>query len=230
MTDDKRERPEDVFTPAAPVRDDMYAARVEGGLETQVESALAQPGRQLVVYGDTGVGKTSLIEYLSRRFNYRYHRVEFGPALDEILRGTLADLGHADELERVDRESRTYGGKIAVPMVAEGGGEAQDTTEVRTAALPRDLVRRTIEALEDAGDPGLLPRQLRERPHVARRQRHATPGREPPQDARRPSTRRGVSPEGSDRWDTGASEELIRLDQATSRRTEQIELGRILWR
>lgn len=44
-------RPEDVFTPATPVQDDMFATRHHEHLQDRVEDALGEPGRQVVVYG-----------------------------------------------------------------------------------------------------------------------------------------------------------------------------------
>jgi putative ribosome biogenesis GTPase RsgA len=58
--------PEEVFTPATPVSDDMFANRKFEDLQDRVEAALREHGRQVVLFGLTGVGKTSLIEHLCR--------------------------------------------------------------------------------------------------------------------------------------------------------------------
>jgi len=54
-----------VFTPAAPVSDrDFFAGRIDEVM--QVTAALAQPGRHIALYGERGVGKTSLANVLTQ--------------------------------------------------------------------------------------------------------------------------------------------------------------------
>jgi hypothetical protein len=50
-------KPEDVFTPATPVRDDMFATRRHEHLQDRVEAILGERGRQVVLHGLTGVRK-----------------------------------------------------------------------------------------------------------------------------------------------------------------------------
>ncbi len=60
----RHSRLSEIFTPGAPVnRRDLFAGRVEQIL--QVLSAVKQPGQQVVLYGERGVGKTSLANLLS---------------------------------------------------------------------------------------------------------------------------------------------------------------------
>lgn len=62
-------RPEDVFTPKTIVTRDMFARRNEQdldgnpGLQDTVQDALRERGGQILLYGDTGVGKSSLLKY-----------------------------------------------------------------------------------------------------------------------------------------------------------------------
>lgn len=64
-------RPEQVFTPKAVVTREMFEKREEddpqarGRLQEVLEEALLERGAQVVIYGDTGVGKTSLLKYAS---------------------------------------------------------------------------------------------------------------------------------------------------------------------
>lgn len=54
-----------IFTPGTPIRDrDLFAGRLEQVL--QILSVLNQPGIQLVIYGERGVGKSSLANVLSQ--------------------------------------------------------------------------------------------------------------------------------------------------------------------
>jgi len=62
-------RPEDVFTPKTIVTREMFARRNEAdldgnpGLQDTVQDALRERGGQILLYGDTGVGKSSLLKY-----------------------------------------------------------------------------------------------------------------------------------------------------------------------
>lgn len=52
-----------VFTPSAPVvKRDLFAGRIEQVFE--ITSALSEPGKHIVIYGERGVGKTSLANVL----------------------------------------------------------------------------------------------------------------------------------------------------------------------
>lgn len=82
--------PEEVFTPATPVRDDMFATRRHEDLQDRVEAVLGERGRQVVLFGLTGVGKTSLINYLCRQRQIPHVRVECGGTFEESMRDVLA--------------------------------------------------------------------------------------------------------------------------------------------
>lgn len=61
--DERLRRLNQVFTPSAPVaRRDLFAGRLEQVFE--ITSAIAEPGRHIVIYGERGVGKTSLANVL----------------------------------------------------------------------------------------------------------------------------------------------------------------------
>lgn len=76
MTDDDLDaklarltRLSEAFTPSAPVRRrDLFAGRINEIMS--VASALSEPGRQVVLYGERGVGKTSLANIISQ-FRYQ---------------------------------------------------------------------------------------------------------------------------------------------------------------
>ncbi len=54
----------ELFTPSTPVRiTDLFAGR--GDQILQAMDSIAEPGRHAVIYGERGVGKTSLAEILS---------------------------------------------------------------------------------------------------------------------------------------------------------------------
>jgi hypothetical protein len=61
--------PEDVFTPRQPPERDMFTRRNEPdlhgnpGLQDTLREALRERGGQVILYGDTGVGKSTLLKY-----------------------------------------------------------------------------------------------------------------------------------------------------------------------
>src|SRR6266540_3013046 len=61
--------PEDVFTPRQPPSRDMFTRRNEAdlygnpGLQDRVRDALRERGGQTILFGDTGVGKSTLLKY-----------------------------------------------------------------------------------------------------------------------------------------------------------------------
>jgi AAA ATPase domain len=91
--------PDEVFTPAAPVRDDMFATRRHEHLQDRLEAVLSQRGRQVVLYGPTGVGKTSLVRYLSSQRNVPMVRVECGPPFEDLMRDALGKIIGEEEIE-----------------------------------------------------------------------------------------------------------------------------------
>lgn len=65
----ERREPEEVFTPRTVVAREMFAKRNEPdlvgnpGLQDNLRDALREVGGQVLIYGDTGVGKSSLLKY-----------------------------------------------------------------------------------------------------------------------------------------------------------------------
>jgi len=98
-------KPEDVFTPATPVRDDMFATRRHEDLQDRVEAVLGERGRQVVLFGLTGVGKTSLIRYLCGQRKIPYIRVECGGTFEEMAREALGQAVGEEEIERINKRS-----------------------------------------------------------------------------------------------------------------------------
>lgn len=93
--------PEEVFTPARPVRDDMFTTRRHKRLQERVEASLLEQGRQIVVYGPTGVGKTSLIKHICGRRNVSMVRVECGGTFEDMMRDVLAKTLETEIVEEV---------------------------------------------------------------------------------------------------------------------------------
>lgn len=64
----------------------MFTTRRHKLLQERVEASLLEQGRQIVAYGPTGVGKTSLINYICGRRNVTMVRVECGGTFEDMMR------------------------------------------------------------------------------------------------------------------------------------------------
>jgi Cdc6-like AAA superfamily ATPase len=78
----RRRDPTEVFTPKSVVTREMFERRNEPdlagrpGLQDRLQKALRDPGGQILVYGDTGVGKSSLLKYAAEDEDRSYVSIE----------------------------------------------------------------------------------------------------------------------------------------------------------
>ncbi|TXN27945.1 ATP-binding protein [Lacisediminihabitans profunda] len=88
-----RPNPEDIFTPKTVVSKEMFEARNEAdingvpGLQDRLLDALRERGCQIVIYGDTGVGKSSLLKNVSELLSRSVVEVDCksGMTMDDII-------------------------------------------------------------------------------------------------------------------------------------------------
>jgi hypothetical protein len=130
---DRRTRAEDVFTPASPVtRRDLFAGRTQA--LQQLLDLIEQPGRHAVVFGERGIGKTSLATIVPEMFSG-----SLGVVRVEVAEGdTFASIWR-----RVSDTVR------ATLLRAERGLATSPFTNDATAALPRegDVTESAVLAL-----------------------------------------------------------------------------------
>jgi AAA domain len=215
--------PAQVFTPAQPVQRDMFAGRRYGDLQDRFQDRLNEPGRQIVLYGDTGVGKTSLVTYICETQDVPMIRVECGQPFDAMLMESLARAGITEEsFEAIERKSAYAGvrGTLAV-LFAGGRHDLEDT--VRERSYPVSIQTAAREALSVQGIrvlfldnfENLRPREYREQAAVEIVQ---------------------LMKACADRADgvkvivagiPFEAEQLMAIDEATGRRTAQIEVPRM---
>jgi Cdc6-like AAA superfamily ATPase len=127
--------PEDVFTPAAPAVDSkVYAGRIiPASLLTNI---LREKGTQILVYGDSAIGKTSFVLTELRRRNVNHLRVQcesrmkWGQITNEILRQLK------EGMPRRKVETDTTEGGVSLNLYfakVKGGGSSADTIEIDLA-------------------------------------------------------------------------------------------------
>jgi Cdc6-like AAA superfamily ATPase len=220
------ERPEDVFTPTSPVRDDMFASRRHEGLEERVQGALRERGRQIILYGPTGVGKTSLVRFLCHKNETSYVRTECGAPFDEMLRDALAQRVDEEVIERV----RSTSGEVEAGLLAgifSLKGRSGESEDVTVADVRRAMPNLIADALEAANVEVLFLdnyENLQVQDHVAATKMAIIQLLKSLSD-RAADNRKALKlvvagiPE--------ASEELVTADEATARRLAQIEVPRM---
>ena len=216
--------PEQVFTPRAPVGEDMYAARRYEALEDRVRNALAEQGAQVVLYGETGVGKTSLVNHLAR--GVKMVRIECGPSFDLMLNAAIAQVRPERDVDSTHTESRNAeGGASLGPLKA--GIEAGHSHARRREPVPVGIAPEAVQALEGSG-VRLLFFDNFENLQGTTHERDTT--RALAHLLKSLADRADENPHALKAVVAGipsASEELISLDQATARRTAQIEVPRM---
>lgn len=215
--------PAKVFTPAEPVHRDMFANRRYGDLQGKVQDRLNEPGRQIVLYGDTGVGKTSLISYLCETEGIPMIRVECGQPFESMLMEALARAGVTEEkFEAIERKSAYAGVRGTLGFLFSGGHhDLEDVMHERS--YPVSIQTAAREALSAEGVRILFLdnfENLRQHPYA-----HET-AVEITQLMKACSDRSG----GVKVIVAGIpfeAEQLLSIDDATGRRTAQLEVPRM---
>lgn len=149
--------PEEVFTPARPAGPEMWAAREfsgpdsPGGLQARFLSRLIEPGRQIVLYGDTGVGKTSLVEHVCSANEIKLIRVECGPTSSVMLEEALAMGGFTQDTFQGKTTQEGSAGYRGDALVTYSKGSRQDEDVTISRSYPTSLATTVREEFSRAG-------------------------------------------------------------------------------
>jgi AAA ATPase domain len=220
--------PSEVFTPARPVGPEMWASREFAGhdraqgLQRRFEERIAEPGRQIVLYGDTGVGKTSLVEHVCNTNGIEFVRVECGQPLKEMLREALTVAGIAEE--RVEWSTKVTGraGARGDAIITFSRSEREDIDTTTGTSYPTSMQTAACVALTKAGVRVLF---LDNFENVRARSYGRALATEIAQLMKSFADRRGVKVVVA--GISAESERLLLLDDATSRRTAEVEVPRM---
>jgi KaiC/GvpD/RAD55 family RecA-like ATPase len=220
-------QPQDVFTPATPVRDDMFSNRRHEHLQDRVEAVLGESGRQVVLFGETGVGKTSLVQHLCRQRRIEHVRVECGATFEETMRDVLARVLREEEVERVianTTQAELEGSLFRILTSRLKAGSENRVTKVK---LPRSLPGLVAEALAESGVRVLF---LDNFENVFGK-KHSDETTRAIAEMLKLFSDRSADAEADVKIVVAgipaASEDLIAMDEATARRTAQIEVPRM---
>ena len=119
-------KPEDVFTPAAPAVGSIVYARRRGP-EQQFDDTLNEKGAQVLVYGDSAIGKTSFVLTELRRKKIEYVRVQCSSKMtwDQISKELMRELKEGIEHREVKEKSTSPELSVNVYVAkAKLGGES----------------------------------------------------------------------------------------------------------
>ncbi len=221
---EERPDPIQVFTPSKAVRDDMFASRHYENLQENFELAVREPGRQIVVYGDTGIGKTSLVRHIASTMGLNLVRVECGSRFEAMTNDALAMAGVTeDKFEIIERKSGQAGVRGSLGVLFSKWQREDTETETKTS-YPVSIATTVREALTAVGVDllffdnfeNLRAREFGDEVAVEIAQ---------------------LMKSCSDREESGVkvvvagipaeSQALLALDEATARRTAQIEVPRM---
>ncbi|MGW7682153.1 AAA family ATPase [Kribbella sp. NPDC054772] len=142
--------PEDVFTPKTIVSREMFERRNESdldgnpGLQDNLRDALRETGGQVIVYGDTGVGKSSLLRYASEDEQMAMVTVEClsSKSYDDLIEDAIRKLVEVKEIKRthskgVQAEVEASGTvKLLVTIKGKLTGKADQAHEFEVVEKP----------------------------------------------------------------------------------------------
>lgn len=133
-----------VYTPSAPIVDpDLFSGRQE--LLAQLSDKLGEPGTHFVLYGEHGVGKTSLWQVLLANRRLRRHSASGSDDFLSIFLPVLEELGEqftAEERQRMVSAGFSAGSsKVASVKAEESTGSTEAAIEKRKVDLNLVLER-----------------------------------------------------------------------------------------
>jgi ATPase family associated with various cellular activities (AAA) len=135
-----------VFTPASPASTKVFAERANEDLQARVGEALLDAGSQLILYGPTGVGKTSLVHNVCAALGLSTVVVNAGGPFNRMLDDVLAQL---EPDVRTGHEEVDGGGASLKVGLSVAQAKLDDRDELRTqhARRPPQLTRQVLDVM-----------------------------------------------------------------------------------
>ena len=142
--------PDRVFTPRAPVDDQMFVNRVGGQIGYKLTAGMSELGSQVIVYGDTGVGKTSLVLRVGGEAVARFE-CHAAKSFADLINDAFGALGVEQELRVVQENTVETGGGIGLGRVASLRRTNVETDKVEVAVASEPLIEALLGGLQRKG-------------------------------------------------------------------------------
>jgi AAA ATPase-like protein len=125
------------------------------GLQDTLVETIRERGAQSLIFGDTGVGKSSLVRYAAEDASASMLIVECrsGRTFDQHCEDALRQLVDFEEVEVVDEQSSEREGEAGVSKIIalKGALRRQDGTTSRFEAIRRTALDALFQAMEENG-------------------------------------------------------------------------------
>ena len=160
-TEEHQLAPEQVFTPNEPPAREMFTRRNESdvlgnpGLQDSLREALRVRGRQVVLYGDSGVGKSTLLKYAAEDEGMRVLVVEAVSrrTFDEFVDVAIRELTIERDVE-IERSGLSgVGGEAGVAhfITIKGQLKNEKGEKVRVELIERTPLLALVETMQTEG-------------------------------------------------------------------------------
>jgi len=113
--------PGDVFTPRQPPSREMFTKRNEAdldgnpGLQDRTRQALRERGGQLIMFGDAGVGKSTLLKYAAEDEGMKILSIKArSKSFDELIDMAIREVTAEREVEIVRTSGSGAGGEVGI--------------------------------------------------------------------------------------------------------------------
>src|SRR5215471_12561847 len=160
MSQPQQRDPNEVFTPKTVVSREMFTRRNEAnlelgdvGLQDSLGDAIGEAGAQILIWGDPGVGKTSLLQYAAEDVGADYVSVRCSSkrSFDSHIEEALRKLIDFQEVEYIETTDTAIGGEAGVDKVItiKGNLKRGKTGQSRFEAIQKPPLEALMQARQD---------------------------------------------------------------------------------
>jgi hypothetical protein len=158
--EESRLDPGDVFTPRQPPTRAMFTKRNEAdlygnpGLQDRTRDALRELGGQLIMFGDAGVGKSTLLKYAAEDERMQMLSISVrSKSFDELVDTALREVTSEREVEVMRTKGRGAGGELGVTshVTIKGHLQNEKGQQVRVDLIEQEPLLALIDTLATEG-------------------------------------------------------------------------------
>ncbi|HVH52351.1 MAG TPA: hypothetical protein VM690_09415, partial [Gaiellaceae bacterium] len=152
--------PGDVFTPRNSPSREMFTKRNEAdldgnpGLQDRTRDALRERGGQLIMFGDAGVGKSTLLKYAAEDEGMKMISIkEVSKSFDDLIDSAIRQVTAEREVEIVRTTGSGGGGEIGITshVTVKGHLQNEKGQQVRIELIEQEPLLALAETLATEG-------------------------------------------------------------------------------